>query len=120
MLATDDWRLTTDFMAHENSKPASLLIKGGHVIDPANRIDALMDMLLRDGQVAEVALPNKIRGSTEEKFDARGLVVAPGFIDLHVHLLERSELQRRRLLQARQPQLPGASRRCVACRTRSR
>jgi dihydroorotase len=75
-------------MAHEKSKPASLLIKGGHVIDPANRIDALMDVLLRDGQVAEVAPPNKIRGSAEEKFDARGLVVAPGFIDLHVHLRE--------------------------------
>ena len=75
-------------MAQERHKPASLLIKGGHVIDPANRIDAPMDVLLRDGQVAEVAPPNKIRGSAEEKFDARGLVVAPGFIDLHVHLRE--------------------------------
>jgi len=65
-----------------------LLIKGGHVIDPAARIDAPMDILLRDGRVAEVALPNKIRGGTDEKFDARGLIVAPGFIDLHVHLRE--------------------------------
>jgi dihydroorotase len=47
-----------------------------------------MDVLLREGRVAEVALPNKIRGSADEKFDARGLVVAPGFIDLHVHLRE--------------------------------
>src|SRR6478672_8699591 len=75
-------------MAHEKSKPASLLIKGGHVIDPANRIDAPMDVLLRDGQVAEVAPPNKVRGSADERFDARGLIVAPGFIDLHVHLRE--------------------------------
>jgi dihydroorotase len=66
----------------------SLLIKGGHVIDPAAKIDALMDILLRDGRVAEVVLPNKVRGSAEEKFDARGLIVAPGFIDLHVHLRE--------------------------------
>src|SRR6201993_510535 len=66
----------------------SLLIKGGHLIDPAARINAPMDVLLRDGRVAEVAAPNKIRGSTDEKFDARGLVVAPGFIDLHVHLRE--------------------------------
>src|SRR6201987_4260395 len=44
-----------------------------------------MDILLRDGQVAEVAPPGKIRGSADEKFDARGLIVAPGFIDLHVH-----------------------------------
>jgi dihydroorotase len=44
--------------------------------------------LLRDGRVAEVAPPNKIRGTADEKFDARGLIVAPGFVDLHVHLRE--------------------------------
>jgi dihydroorotase len=65
----------------------SLLIKGGHLIDPAAGIDAPMDVLLKDGRVAEVAPPNKIKGANE-KFDARGLVVAPGFIDLHVHLRE--------------------------------
>src|SRR5260370_57126 len=47
-----------------------------------------MEVLLRDGQVAEIAPPNKIRGGADEKFDARGLIVAPGFIDLHVHLRE--------------------------------
>src|SRR5438445_5491736 len=47
-----------------------------------------MDIMLRDGRVAEVAPPNKIRGGAEEEFDARGLIVAPGFIDLHVHLRE--------------------------------
>src|SRR5579862_9404890 len=67
---------------------ASLLIKGGQVVDPAAKINAPMDVLLRDGRVAEVALPNKIRGGADEKFDARGLIVAPGFIDLHVHLRE--------------------------------
>jgi len=66
----------------------SLLIRGGHVIDPAARINVPMDILLRDGRVAEVALPNKVRGTADEKFDARGLIVAPGFIDLHVHLRE--------------------------------
>lgn len=66
----------------------SLLIKGGHVIDPAAKVNAPMDVLLRDGRVSEVALPNKIRGGADEKLDARGLIVAPGFIDLHVHLRE--------------------------------
>jgi dihydroorotase len=70
------------------NKTPSLLIKGGHLIDPASKIDAPMDVLLRDGHVAEVGPPNKIRGSADEKFDARGLIVAPGFIDLHVHLRE--------------------------------
>jgi dihydroorotase len=69
-------------------EPKSLLIKGGHLIDPASKINAPMDILLRDGRVAEIALPNKIRGGADEKFDARGLIVAPGFIDLHVHLRE--------------------------------
>src|SRR5437763_1085970 len=75
-------------MTTDKSKPGSLLIKGGHLIDPAAKINAPMDILLRDGRVAEIALPNKIHGSADEKFDARGLVVAPGFIDLHVHLRE--------------------------------
>src|SRR5256885_6888473 len=75
-------------MTTDKSKPGSLLIKGGHLIDPAAKINAPMDVLLRDGRVAEVALPNKIRGSADEKFDARGLIVSPGFIDLHIHLRE--------------------------------
>jgi dihydroorotase len=73
---------------HDKSKAASLLIRGGHVIDPASKLDAPMDVLVRDGRIAEVAAPNKIRGAADEKFDARGLIVAPGFIDLHVHLRE--------------------------------
>ena len=75
-------------MAPDKSKPRSILIKGGHVIDPAAKMNAPMDVLLRDGRVAEIAAPNKIRGGADEKFDARGLIVAPGFIDLHVHLRE--------------------------------
>ena len=70
------------------SQNATLLIKGGHLIDPAAKINAPMDLLLREGRVAEVALPGKIKGATDEKFDARGLIVSPGFIDLHVHLRE--------------------------------
>ncbi len=77
--------LTARSQKHESS---SLLIKGGYLIDPAEKINAPMDVLLRDGRVAEVALPNKTRGGADEKFDARGLIVAPGFIDLHVHLRE--------------------------------
>ena len=72
----------------DKSRSTSLLIKGGRVIDPANKIDAEMDVLLRDGRVAEVAPRNKLRGSADQTFNARGLIVAPGFIDLHVHLRE--------------------------------
>lgn len=65
----------------------SLLIHGGHLIDPGARIDTPMDVLLKDGRVAEVAPPRKIKGA-DRRFDARGLIVSPGFIDLHVHLRE--------------------------------
>jgi dihydroorotase len=73
-------------MAQKKSK--SLLIKGGRLVDPAVGIDAPMDVLLHDGRVAEVAPPGKIRGNADDTFDAQGLIVAPGFIDLHVHLRE--------------------------------
>jgi dihydroorotase len=75
-------------MAQDKGKSSSILIKGGHVIDPSSRVNAPMDILLRDGRVADVAPPNKLRGNAHEIFDARGLVVAPGCIDLHVHLRE--------------------------------
>ena len=72
----------------------SLLIQGGHVIDPASRIDAPMDVLLRDGRVAEVAPPNAIKGGAYEKFSAQNLIVCPGFIDLHVHLREPGQFHK--------------------------
>jgi dihydroorotase len=75
-------------VAKGNDKPGSLLLRGGRVIDPLTRVDAEMDVLVRDGRVAEVAPAKKIRGAADETFDARGLIVAPGFIDLHVHLRE--------------------------------
>lgn len=75
-------------VAKGSDKPGSLLIRGGRVIDPAARVDAELDVLLREGRVAEVAPAKRIRGSADETFDARGLIVAPGFIDLHVHLRE--------------------------------
>lgn len=73
-------------MAQNKSK--SLLIKNGRLIDPAAGIDAPMDVLLRDGRVVEVAPTGKIHGGSDETFDAKGSIVAPGFIDLHVHLRE--------------------------------
>jgi dihydroorotase len=75
-------------MADHKTKGRSLLIKGGQLVDPAAKINSLMDVLLRDGRVAEVALPGKIHGGADDTLNIRGLIVAPGFIDLHVHLRE--------------------------------
>lgn len=63
-----------------------LLIKNGHVIDPANGIDRPMDILVADGKIAEVAAG--IKGTADETIDAKGLTVTPGLIDLQVHLRE--------------------------------
>jgi dihydroorotase len=66
-----------------------LLIKNGRVLDPASNSDAVRDILLDGETIAEIAAPGKI-GSVNgtEVFDASGLIVAPGFIDMHVHLRE--------------------------------
>lgn len=66
-----------------------LLIKNGRVLDPASHTDALKDVLLKDGRIKEIAPPGKLSvDSGVEAFDASGLIVAPGFIDMHVHLRE--------------------------------
>jgi len=66
-----------------------LLIKNGRVIDPASKSDAPMDVLLDGELVKEVGAPGKFAGLGDaEVFDATGMIVAPGFIDLHVHLRE--------------------------------
>src|SRR5664280_1764053 len=66
----------------------SLLIAGGRVIDPANGVDREMDVLLRDGRVATVASPGRLRGESKQVLRVKGCIVAPGLIDLHVHLRE--------------------------------
>jgi len=63
-----------------------LLIKNGRVVDPSQNLDAPAQVLIRDGRIAKVA--ERISAADAEVFDAKGLIVAPGFIDLHVHLRE--------------------------------
>jgi dihydroorotase len=66
-----------------------LLIKNGRVLDPASNTDASKDVLLEGGRIKEIASTGKLSvDSGVETFDASGLIVAPGFIDMHVHLRE--------------------------------
>jgi dihydroorotase len=67
----------------------ALVIRGGHLIDPAAGVDGLKDILLKDGRVAEIASPGKLKQANgAEVLDATDLVVAPGLVDIHVHLRE--------------------------------
>ena len=65
-----------------------LLIRNGHLIDPASGLDAPRDLLLAEGKVAVVDKPGKIKHLDAEILEAKGMVVAPGLIDIHVHLRE--------------------------------
>src|SRR5713101_6545521 len=66
-----------------------LLIKNGRVLDPASRTDAALDVLVDKEKIKEVVPTGKIAApQNAEVFDASGLIVAPGFIDLHAHLRE--------------------------------
>ncbi|MBV8674739.1 MAG: dihydroorotase [Acidobacteriaceae bacterium] len=65
-----------------------ILIRGGRLIDPAGGIDASRDLLLLEGRVAAVDAPGKIKHTGAEFIEAKGLVVAPGLVDIHVHLRE--------------------------------
>jgi dihydroorotase len=65
---------------------APLLIKNGRVIDPESKHDAVADVWIEDGVIRGVGMGFSHPGADE--FDATGLIVAPGFIDMHVHLRE--------------------------------
>jgi dihydroorotase len=63
------------------------LIRGGRVIDPSQKLDARLDVLIADGRIAE--LRERIHASDDtEVIEARDLIVCPGLIDVHVHLRE--------------------------------
>lgn len=61
-----------------------LLLRGGHVIDAKNHIDAVMDVAIKDGHIARVA-PGLKPGDAIKTIDVKGMYVTPGLIDLHTH-----------------------------------
>jgi dihydroorotase len=63
-----------------------LIIRNGRVIDPANKLDKVADVLIEEDRI--VAVGEKLQVTGAERLDASGQIVAPGFIDMHVHLRE--------------------------------
>jgi dihydroorotase len=66
----------------------NILIKNGHVIDPANKVDEKLDILLSDGKIARLGKPGSIPADGAQVVEASGKLVVPGLIDMHVHLRE--------------------------------
>ncbi|MFH1797978.1 MAG: dihydroorotase [Candidatus Omnitrophota bacterium] len=64
----------------------SILIKNGRIIDPAQGIDQISDILIEEGKVS--CIGPAIKTKAKETIDAKGKIVAPGFIDMHTHLRE--------------------------------
>lgn len=66
------------------AQPVHIVIKGGHVIDPKNNIDAVMDVAINNGKIVQVAA-NIDAKQARQVVDAKGLYVTPGIIDMHSH-----------------------------------
>ena len=70
---------------------STTIIRNGRIIDPANKRDEIADLYIVDGQIAELEIRNRANArhvSEIEEIDAKDLIVAPGLIDMHVHLRE--------------------------------
>src|SRR5258708_5400399 len=65
--------------------PYELLLKGGHVIDPKNNINGVMDVAIAAGKIARVAA-NIPATEAQKIVDVHGLYVTPGIVDMHVHV----------------------------------
>ncbi|HWI66111.1 MAG TPA: amidohydrolase family protein, partial [Symbiobacteriaceae bacterium] len=62
---------------------SAILIRGGRLLDPASGVDRVADLLVEDGLIARIG--EDLPAGAAQVIDARGKVVAPGFIDIHVH-----------------------------------
>ena len=74
-------------MGGRNSNP--LLIRGGHIVDPEHNLDIVGNLLIKEGRIGWLGKGGEVPAATEyDIFPAEGLIVSPGFIDLHCHLRE--------------------------------
>ncbi len=66
----------------------NVLIKNGHIIDPSNKVDEKLDLLVSDTKIGKIGKPGSIAPNGAEVIEVSGKLVVPGLIDLHVHLRE--------------------------------
>jgi dihydroorotase len=66
----------------------NILVKNGHIMDPANSVDGKLDLLVSGGRIAKLGKPGSIPENGARVIDAAGKLVVPGLVDMHVHLRE--------------------------------
>jgi dihydroorotase len=81
------------FFYNANAQSYSIVIKGGLVIDPKNGINEVMDIAIQDGKIASVAKSINATGAAQV-INAKGLIVAPGLIDIHGHVFAGTQPDR--------------------------
>lgn len=82
-----------------------ILIKNGHVVDPANNVNSVMDVLVSDGRIVKVS--KDIHEADAQIFDAAKKMVLPGLVDMHVHLREPGREDKETILTGTQAALKG-------------
>ncbi len=73
------------------AQQVDILLKGGHVIDPKNKIDTVMDIAITGNKISQVARNIPVN-SAKKVIDVKGLYVTPGIIDMHVHVFIGTDL----------------------------
>jgi dihydroorotase len=83
--------LSLGFTQAQQNQDIDILLKGGHVIDPKNGVDGIMDVAIREGKILQVA-QNIPAARAKKLIDAKGFFVTPGLIDMHVHVFMGNDL----------------------------
>ena len=78
-----------------------ILIQGGRVVDAASQMDKIADVYLDDGVIQEIGEKLKVKDKDDRIIDARGMVVMPGLVDLHVHFRDPGQTEKEDIESAR-------------------
>ena len=84
-----------------------MIIKGGRIIDPGSKRDEVLDIKIEDGKIVEIAKDIEASSGNEEIIDARGKIVVPGLIDVHVHFRDPGQTHKEDLVTGSQAAIAG-------------
>lgn len=84
-----------------------MIIKGGRIIDPGSKRDEVLDIKIEDGMIVKLAKDIEASSGNEEIIDARGKVVVPGLIDVHVHFRDPGQTHKEDLVTGSQAAIAG-------------